>query len=113
MPTGVTATAMSDTHITVAWTVPSDNGGSAITGYEIEYTPAGGTAMTYSCTCSDGDGNLNAAGGVTLMPATEYTIRVRAINAAGAGAWSTSVTAMTEVAAVTELTAPTITEDHD
>ena len=109
MPTGVTATAMSDTHITVAWTVPSDNGGSAITGYEIEYTPAGGTAMTYSCTCSDGDGNLNAAGGVTLMPATEYTIRVRAINAAGAGAWSTSETATTEVAAATELTAPGIT----
>ena len=50
MPTDVTATAMSDTHIIVAWTVPSDNGGSAITGYEIEYTPAGGTAMTYSCT---------------------------------------------------------------
>ena len=109
MPMGVTATAMSDTHITVAWTVPSDNGGSAITDYEIEYTPAGGTAMTYSCTCSDGDGNLNAAGGVTLMPATEYTIRVRAINAAGAGTWSMPVTAMTEVAADTELTSPAIT----
>ena len=107
MPTDVTATAMSDTHIIVAWTVPSDNGGSAITGYEIEYTPAGGTAMTYSCTCSDGDGNLNAAGGVTLMPATEYTIRVRAINAAGMGAWSTAAMVMTKAATSADFTPPT------
>ena len=36
MPTGVTATADSDTQITVNWTAPADNGGADITGYIIE-----------------------------------------------------------------------------
>ena len=100
VPTAVMTEAMSDTHIRVSWTAP-DNGGSDITGYEVEYTPDGGTAMTYSCTCADGDANLSATAGVTLMPETEYSIRVRAMNAVPAiGAWSNVITASTPLAAM-------------
>ena len=106
VPTAVMTEAMSDTHIRVSWTAP-DNGGSDITGYEVEYTPDGGTAMTYSCTCADGDANLSATAGVTLMPETEYSIRVRAINAVGNGEWSDAVTATTMAAEAADLTAPT------
>ena len=105
VPTAVMTEAMSDTHIRVSWTAP-DNGGSDITGYEVEYTPAGGTAMTYACTCADGDANLSAVSSVTLMPETEYSIRVRATNAVGDGAWSDAVTVTTQAAMAAELTAP-------
>ena len=35
-PTGLTATAASASQINLSWIAPSDNGGSAITGYQIE-----------------------------------------------------------------------------
>ena len=41
------------------------------------------------------------------MPATEYTIRVRAINAAGMGAWSTAAMVMTKAATSADFTPPT------
>ena len=94
MPTGVMATAMSESHIRVSWTAPDSNGAD-ITGYQVEYTPSGGTAMTYDCTCSDNDANLSADSGVTLMANTEYSLRVRAMNSVGYGEWSDTDTATT------------------
>ena len=64
------ANVMSDTHIVVSWTAPADDGGADITGYDIEYTATGGTAMMYEDCCTDLDGNLTM-----LMPNTEYSIR--------------------------------------
>src|SRR5205807_582022 len=42
-PTGLSATAVSSSQINLIWTAPSDNGGSAITGYKIERSTDGGT----------------------------------------------------------------------
>ncbi len=101
MPTAVMTEVVSDTHIRVSWTAPASDD-SAITGYQVEYTPDGGTAMTYSCACADGDANLSAAN-VTLMASTEYSIRVRAMNASGYGEWSDVVTATTMAAGAADL----------
>lgn len=92
MPTGVTATAGSDnpdTHIVVSWMAPADDGGSEITGYDIEYTAAGGTAMMMEDCCTDLDGNLAADDGITAS--TEYSIRVRASNDVGDSEWTAAI----------------------
>jgi hypothetical protein len=98
MPTAIMTEVRSDTHIVVSWTAPAEEGTSAITGYDIEYTAAGGTAMMMEDCCTDLDGNLTM-----LMPDTEYTFRVRATNASGDGAWSDAVMATTMAAQAAEL----------
>src|SRR6185437_10483978 len=42
-PTGLTANTISSSQINLSWTAPSDNGGSTITGYEIERSQDNGT----------------------------------------------------------------------
>jgi hypothetical protein len=53
-PTIGTATAIGSTTATVAFTAPSNNGGSAITSYEVTSSPAGGI------------GTFNGAGSGTI-----------------------------------------------
>ena len=84
-PTGVTATA-GDEQVTLTYTAPSDNGGSAITGYE--YQQRTGTGTWGSAT------TLSSNGVVTgLTNGTQYGFQVRAVNAEGGGDWSLEVTA--------------------
>ncbi|MDE2589042.1 MAG: fibronectin type III domain-containing protein, partial [Patescibacteria group bacterium] len=45
-PTGLAATAMSSSQINLSWTAPSNNGGSAVTGYMIERSANGGTSWS-------------------------------------------------------------------
>ena len=71
--------------ITVRWSAPSSNGGSAITGYEIEYRK--GTSGSWT----DGpDPGANATSRTisSLTPNTSYQFRIRAINRIGNGTWS-------------------------
>ena len=71
--------------ITVRWTAPSSNGGSAITGYEIDYRR--GTSGSWT----DGpDPGANATSRTIsgLTANTTYQFRIRAINAVGSGTWS-------------------------
>ena len=88
-PTGLSATAQGQNRIDLFWTAPTVDGGSAITGYDIEMsgprttrTVQTGVATTYAHT------------GLTAGSTWRY--RVRARNSEGAGAWSSSATATTD-----------------
>jgi len=90
VPTAVAATP-GNGMATVTWGVPSSNGGSSITAYELDVVgsiqfqqPASTTWFTFP----------------RLTNGLEYSFRVRAVNAAGPGPWSS-------VVAVTPRTVPT------
>ena len=105
-PTSLTATADGSTEIDLAWTAPSDNGGSAITGYKIEVSSDGGTTWA---DLEDDTGNTGTTYSHTgLSAGTTRHYRVSAINANGTGTASgtaSATTATTVPGAPTELTA--------
>src|SRR5205085_12601150 len=77
-PTNLTATTASSSQINLSWTAPSNNGGSAITGYEIETSTDGGTNWS---TIQPNTGSASTTFSNTgLNPSTTYTYRVSAIN---------------------------------
>jgi titin len=83
-PTGVTATGGSASgRLALSWTAPASNGGSAITSYTVEYTPSGGSAQTVSTASAANSYDLDG-----LTNGTLYSVRVRAVNAVGAGSYS-------------------------
>ena len=84
-PTSLTAT---EGHhlVKLEWTAPADNGGSPITGYEyITSASTENPVATGSTATSHIVDTVAAANNV-------YSIRVRAVNAVGSGAWSNNVT---------------------
>lgn len=92
-PTSLTATS-GNAQIALAWTAPSYTGGSAITGYSVEYTPSGGSAQTVST------GSTSASYTLTgLTNGTAYTVRVAAINANGTGTYTAASSSVTPVSA--------------
>lgn len=67
----------------IAWTAPANDGGAAITDYEIGLTPSGGSETVTS------HGSTTPPHEITgLTDLTSYGVRVRAVNSQGAGAWS-------------------------
>ena len=84
-PTGLVVTA-GDEQLTVSWTAPQDNGGSAITTYRVEY-------RLVDADNDDDDDWVDAAGSaspVTIRSLTNgesYDVQVQAENSAGGGAW--------------------------
>ena len=82
-PTGLAASVESET-ITVMWGMLADNGGSAITGYQVRYRMNGG-AWTNPMAVEGGA----SATSHTIMGLTNgigYTVEVWAVNAIGTGA---------------------------
>src|SRR5207249_9676459 len=78
-PSGLAATAVSSSQINLTWTTPTDNGGSAITGYKIERSTDGGTTST---TLVANTGNTATTYSDTgLAHTTDYNYRASAINA--------------------------------
>jgi hypothetical protein len=80
-PTSLVATA-GDGQVSVAFTAPTDNGGSAITDYD--YQLDGGSWVSAGTTSSP----IVITG---LTNGTSYSIKLRAVNAAGNGAESAAV----------------------
>ena len=103
-PTGLTATASGQTIINLRWNAPSDNGGAAITGYQIEVSSTG-VANTWTELVPNHTTTTYAHTG--LSPNTTRHYRVRAINSAGTGAASNTVNATTSPPAATAPGAPT------
>lgn len=85
-PTSLSATG-GNAQISLTWTAPSYNGGSTITGYVIEYTPAGGSASTVNTNSTNTSYNITG-----LVNDVNYTIKVAAINAFGTGTYSLTTT---------------------
>ena len=90
--------------LTAAWTAPA-NGGSAITGYDVEWKTG---SQTWAQAATAGQSDTAAADATDheisgLTNGIEHTVRVRAANAAGNGPWSAEV-AETPVSAITQVT---------
>ena len=105
-PTGLMAT-VSKRSISLSWTAPTDDGGLAITDYEVRYVEGntaggewvsiGGTQTTHTLTGLDGK--------------TQYTFQVRAVNTAGDSDPSAVATATTDT--VVPLAPTSLTADPD
>ena len=70
------------------WSAPSDNGGAAIQGYQVQY--ATNSAFTTGLATID-LGVTTAYTTNDLVVGTSYSFRVRAYNVSGYGAWSNTV----------------------
>ena len=78
--------------ITVEWSEPESDGGADISSYDLRYIKTSELSLTYkpttfrSAVWSSGDGDLTAT--ITgLEVGTQYSVQVRAVNAAGTGPW--------------------------
>jgi hypothetical protein len=81
-PTGVTTTALSPKSARVAFTPPTDNGGSPITSYRAQcVSPDGGKKRTE-------DGASSPITFTNLTPGKAYRCRVKATNAVGSSSYS-------------------------
>ena len=96
-PTAVSATA-GNASATVHWTAPTDNGGAAITGYQVEYSSNGGTSYTQFGTVASAASTSQTITGLTN--GSSYLFKVAAINSVGTGAFSSASSAVTPTAAV-------------
>jgi len=85
-PTGL-QTTRGDTQVSVSWTAPADDGGSAITGYRVEWSSDSGA--TWSQPLASALTSTTPAATVTgLTNGTSYVFHVAAVNAIGTGAFS-------------------------
>src|SRR2546426_948620 len=92
-PSALTATAVSSSQVTLSWTAPSDNGGSAITGYMIERSTDGGS--TWSKLVANTGITGTTYSDIGLAHGATYTYRVSAINSIGTGSPSSTASATT------------------
>lgn len=88
-PIGFTATAISPTSIQLNWSPPQNNGGSPLTGYEVDYRIAPSSTYTSLATLS----NVTTFTHTNLITGKTYIYRVSAINAIGKGNPSAEVVA--------------------
>lgn len=93
-PAAPAVAAVGASGITVSWSAPASDGGAAVTSYDLRVSGDGGTTWTTTA------GATSPASVTGLAAGTAYRAQVRAVNAAGAGAWSASGTATTESGAL-------------
>lgn len=94
-PTGLGATATSSSQINLSWSAPADNGGSQITGYQIERSQDNGN--TWSDVVSNTGSVSTTYSDTGLSPSTTYTYRVSAINSVGTSSPSNTASATTDI----------------
>ena len=93
-PTGLRLTPQ-DARIVARWNAPDAVGGSAIDRYEVAYKLAAAAESAYTA-ASGVDSVTRVVLIDSLANDTEYTVRVRAVNAGGPGPWSGEVSATPE-----------------
>ena len=95
VPTVAPASARGHNTLSVSWSAPS-NTGPAISGYGLEYRKKGtGSWLTANVSFAGTTATINS-----VLPDTDYEVRVRAKNAEGNGGWSDPGTGRTEVTPV-------------
>lgn len=88
-PLSLSVTSPTTGQIAVSWSAPADNGGTAVTGYQVQYaTNAGFTGAT---TVSNADTDIT----INVTPGLTYYVRVAAVNAVATaagtyGPWSST-----------------------
>jgi fibronectin type 3 domain-containing protein/predicted phosphodiesterase len=92
-PTGLTATAGSG-QVSLSWSAPTSNGGSAITGYKLYRSTTSGTEAPLIAL-----GNVTSYTNTGLTAGTTYYYKVSAVNVPGEGALSTEANATPTAAA--------------
>ena len=95
-PTALTATAIGESQIQLAWTAPSDDGGARIIGYRVEVSLTGASAWSVLVTHSRSTSTTYTHRG--LAPGSRRYYRVSAINSQGRGAFSSVAFATTRAA---------------
>ena len=93
VPTGLTATPNGQTRIDLSWSAPSDDGGSAITGYRIEVSEDN---STWSNLVADTNSTAISYSHTGLTAGSTRHYRVSAINSAGTGPASNVANATTD-----------------
>jgi titin len=89
-PTNLVADDVSPTSITLTWTKPQNDGGSAITGYKIEYKKV---PNQYDVLVANTQSTATTYSHTGLQTGATYIYRVYAINAIGSSASSTEASA--------------------
>jgi len=100
-PTGITGTA-GDAQVSLTWSAPSSNGGSAITDYVVQYSSDNGTTWV---TFNDSVSTTASTVVNGLTNGTAYRFRVAAVSGAGQGTYNTGSAALTP----SETLAPNVT----
>ena len=103
-PTGLTAAASGLNSHVLTWTAPADDGGAAITSYQVE-SSNNGDPGSFSVLIPANRGNATLRFSRPVSPGTSTYYRVKAHNSVGTGAPSNAVRATTKV--VTAPAAPT------
>ncbi len=104
-PTGATATALSASAIRITWTDTSANESA----FEVQRAPSAGGTFAAVGTAAAGSAQLDATG---LAASTAYYFRVRATNAAGASAWSSTATATTQAGPIQTVTLYPVADNY-
>ena len=96
-PTALSASSVTATSATIAWTPP----GGSLTGYDLDYSTDNTFGSGVTTVTPDGGASSFNVGGLTAN--TTYHVRLRAKNATGTSAYSTTLTLLTRPAAPTNL----------
>jgi serine protease len=91
VPTSVTGTRGNNS-VSLTWAAPTDDGGSAITDYVVQFSSNGGGSWS---TFADGVSTTTAANVTGLTNGTAYAFHVAAKNAVGTGSYSVASAAIT------------------
>ena len=86
-PTGVGGNNYQNSKVTIYWSAPLGTGGSAITGYVVQYSSDSGSTWTTASMCT---GTSTGCAVTGLTNGTSYVFHVAATNAAGTGSYSTT-----------------------
>lgn len=91
VPTALSAT-QGNAQVSLSWTAPSYNGGSAITDYSVQYSSDGGTNWSSFSHTASAATTSTVTG---LTNGTAYVFRVAAVNSNGTGSYTSATSSVT------------------